>query len=289
MGFYNSWYTIVWVMFAFSLPSFAQGSNDYDIESLNAFIHDHADKALLKPRTGTLYNISLPANFSGMEVSVVRLRTGEFWAKGANFSFFHIPPRIQPMPPVRRLSILYQNLGNWSSYYYNVPGYRLVAPVVGFMAYDSSNSSTVGNRTVDFSIMGDPISVHFLHSNVPAEGENDVTPQCVKFGADGSFKLQDMNESYACITQGEGRFSVVVPDKQDGLEKFWAFGFVGLVLLLLVMAAIAILLRRKKKMRKMEEQAERGVAFDTFWVGGSKIPSASMVRTQPALENRYVP
>lgn len=285
MGFYNIWA----IMFAFSLSSslFAQGSNEYDIESLNAFIHDHADNSLFKPRTGTLYNIPLPANFSGMEVSVVRLRTGEFSAKGANFTFFHIPPKIQPMPSSKRIAILYQNLGNWSSYYYNVPGYRLVAPVVGFMAYDSSISSTVGNRKVEFSIMGDPISVHFLHINV-TEGEN-VTPKCVKFSADGSSKLQDMNGSYVCITQGEGHFSVVVPKKQEGLiVRFWALGFVGLVLVVLVMVAIFGLSRRKK-MRQMEKQSERGVAFDTFWIGGSKMPSASMVRTQPALENRYVP
>lgn|ERR1711971_64583 len=285
MGFYNIWA----IMFAFSLSSslFAQGSNEYDIESLNAFIHDHADNSLFKPRTGTLYNIPLPANFSGMEVSVVRLRTGEFSAKGANFTFFHIPPKIQPMPSAKRIAILYQNLGNWSSYYYNVPGYRLVAPVVGFMAYDSSISSTVGNRKVEFSIMGDPISVHFWHINV-TEGEN-VTPKCVKFSADGSSKLQDMNGSYVCITQGEGHFSVVVPKKQEGLiVRFWALGFVGLVLVVLVMVTIFGLSRRKK-MRQMEKQSERGVAFDTFWIGGSKMPSASMVRTQPALENRYVP
>jgi hypothetical protein len=280
---------IIWlVMFAaFSLSSFVRGSNDYSIESLNAFIHDLADKALVKPRTGTLYNISLPANFSGMEVSVVRIRSGKFWDKGANFSFFHIPPGIRPIPSAKRLSILYQNLGNWSSYYYNVPGYRLVAPVVGLTAYDSSNSSTIGNRRVDFSIMGDPISVHFLNIVI----QDHVTPKCVEFGADGSFQLQDMNESYVCITHGEGHFSVVVLKKQEeGNMKLWAlgFGFVGLVSVVLVMVAIARLLRRKK-MRKMEKQSERGVAFDTFWIGGSKMPSASMVRTQPALENRYVP
>lgn len=292
MGLISNIRYIIWLMFAaFSLSSsFAQGSIDYNIESLNAFIHDHADKALVKPRTGTLYNISLPANFSGMEVSVVRIRSGEFWAKGANFSFFHIPPGIRPIPYAKRLSILYQNLGNWSSYYYHVPGYRLVAPVVGLTAYDSSNSRTIGNRRVDFSIMGDPISVHFFNIVIQAGKNDHVMPKCVEFGADGSFELQDMNESYVCITHGEGHFSVVVLKKQEGNMKLWAlgFGFVGLVSVVLVMVAIVRLLRRNK-MRKMEKQSERGVAFDTFWIGGSKMPSASMVRTQPALENRYVP
>lgn len=292
MGFCKSWYYIILVMFSLSLSSFARGSNDYDLDSLNAFIHDYANKSLGNPRTGILYNIFLPANFSGMEVSAIRLRSGQFWATGRKkISLFQFPPKIRPTPYAKRIAILCQNFGNWSSYYYNVPGYRLVAPVVGFVAYDSSNSSTLGNLKVNFSVMGNPISVHFSHDIVL--GGKDLTPKCVKFGADGSFTLQDMNESYVCVSRSAGHFSVVVPKKHDQrILKFWVLGFgLGFVVLVLgglVLAAIFRLLRRRKIM-KMEQQTERGVAFDTFWIGGSKLPSASMIRTQPALENEYVP
>lgn len=287
IGFHKSW-SITWVLFCLSLSLFAQGSNDYDLESLNKFAHDYATKFLAHPRTGTLYSISLPANFSGIEVSVVRLRSGQFWATGKNFSFFQIPPRIMPTPYAKRIAIMYQNLGNWSSYYFKVPGYKLVAPVVGFVAYDSSNSSTIGNRKVKFSTMGRPISVHFPLID-RREGKN-ATPKCVKFGADGSFTLRNMNKSHVCVTEGQGHFSVVVPKtRADGRIRFsvlgFSLGFVGLVFMGLIIAATF----RRKKMRGMEKQTERGVAFDTFWIGGSKMPSASMIRTQPALENDYVP
>lgn len=288
LDFYRRWY-IIWVVFILSLSSFAQGSNHSELKSLNAFIHDYANKALVKPRTGIVYNISLPANFSGIEVSVIRLRRGQFWARGANFSFLNIPTRIYSIPYVTRLTILYQNFGNWSSYYYKVPGYRLVAPVVGFMAYDSSNSSIMGKSKVRFCITKDPIAFHFSHV---ALEEKNVTPKCVKFSADGSFKLQNMSKPYVCNTLGQGYFSVVVPHKEKKGVKIWVLGMglgcAGLVLLGAVMVVIFRIVRNKK-LRKMEKQSEKGVAFDTFWIGGTKMPSASMIRTQPVLENDYVP
>ena len=42
-------------------------------------------------------------------------------------------------------------------------------------------------------------------------------------------------------------------------------------------------------MDDMEKVSERGESFDTVWIGKSKLPSASMVRTQPVLENSYLP
>jgi hypothetical protein len=39
----------------------------------------------------------------------------------------------------------------------------------------------------------------------------------------------------------------------------------------------------------MEAESENGVALDTTSIGRSKIPSSSMVRTQPTLEQDYVP
>uniref|UniRef100_A0A5B7CC26 Non-specific serine/threonine protein kinase n=1 Tax=Davidia involucrata TaxID=16924 RepID=A0A5B7CC26_DAVIN len=280
---------IVWMMFYVLLSPLVRGMDSYNPDSLDSFIHDYANKAIKKPRTGILYNISLPANFSGMEVSIVRLRSGSFWTRGANFSYFHIPPRIIPMPFVKRLAIVYENLGNWSSYYYNVPNYTFVTPVVGFGTY---GASTKGSAILKLSIMGDPILVHF-----PRIPEN-VTLKCVRFGTDGSVEFSNMTTPSVCIARDQGHFSIVVPSpakkkkKKERFWKWWVIGFgvgvVGLVLVALVGVLIYKLVRRKR-IGKMEKQSERSEALETMWVGMSKMPSATGIRTQPMLENDYIP
>ncbi|KAL6290423.1 hypothetical protein ACE6H2_007933 [Prunus campanulata] len=308
MEFFKSW-RILWLIFSLSFSSsssFVQASYGYDPESLSTFFHDYANTSLRNPHTGTLYNISLPANFSGMEASFVRVLSAKFWSRGANFSSFQIPPRVIPMPYGRRLAIVFENLGNWSSSYYQMSNYTLVAPVVGFMAYDSPNATPIGNQKLNFTTQGDPITIRFSHMD-DVQGKN-VTPKCVQFGAAGSFEIKNMTKENECITHGLGHFSIVVPSPprpapspapmstpekkkrhRKGLGKGFVVGIViGLVLLGLVMIATFKLWRRKK-LKAMEKQSEKDVAFDTFWVGRSKMPSASMTRTQPYLEHEYVP
>ncbi|KAA8516131.1 hypothetical protein F0562_019310 [Nyssa sinensis] len=228
-----------------------------------------------------------------------RLRSGSFWARGANFSSsFHIPPRIIPMPFVKRLALVYQNLGNWSSYYYNVPNYTFVTPVVGFRTYDASNSSARGSTMLKLSIRGDPILVRFPHIDAP-RGKN-VTMKCVRFGIDGLVEFSNMTISNVCIARDQGHFTIVVPSGQakmvpprkKKLWKLWVIGFVvgviGLVLVVLVGVLIYKLVRMKR-IGEMEKQSERSEALETMWVGMSKMPSATGIRTQPMLENDYLP
>ncbi|CAK9165821.1 unnamed protein product [Ilex paraguariensis] len=287
MGSNKSW-LIIWVMFYTFLLSFVQGMGNLD-----DFFHDYAYKAFIKPRTGILDNISLPANFSGMEVSIVRLRSGSFWARGANFSFFHIPPRIIPMPFVKRLDILYQNLGNWSSLYYNVPNYNLVTPVVGFLTYNP-NSSTGGDGMLNLSIRGDPILVRFPEILLP-ENKN-LTMKCVRFGTNGSVEFSNVTMPNTCVANGQGHFSIVIPTshskKKVRFLKWWVMGF-GVGVLGLVLIGFAGILTYKlvsrKRLGQMGRESERSEALDTVWVGRSRMPSASGMRTQPVLENDYVP
>ncbi|KAL5571541.1 hypothetical protein UlMin_021138 [Ulmus minor] len=296
MELYKSWYVIL--VISLSISSFVvQVSYGFDIESLETFLHDQANRSLLKPQTGTLYNIPLPSNFTGMELSVVRLRTGSFRSRGANFSSFYIPPQLKPNPYMKRLAIVYENLGNWSSLYYKVPNYSLVAPVVGFSIYDSPNSSVIGSKKLNFSIKGDPISIWF--NKIELEGKNE-TPKCVKFGDNGSFKLKNMTKTNGCVTKGQGHFSIVVPSqptsppmKKKGILLIWWLigfcgGFIGVVSLVLAMTAMFKIVK-KKKLEAMEKQSEKEVPFDSIWIGRSKMPTASMVRTQPALEQEYAP
>lgn len=297
MGFFYKTWFIVSLIFSLLLYSMAHGSKSYDPESLRALFHSHVNETLAKHHhTGHFYNISLPSNFSGMQVSVVRLRSGTLEANGANFSCFHIPPKVIPVPYEKRIAIVYDNLGNWSSHYYKVQNHSLVAPVVGFTPYDASNLSNLSNRELTLSMKGDPISISF--SDIVIQDKN-VTLKCVKFGAGESIEFSNMAEPNLCVTRGPGHFSVVTPsppqppEKKGGSSrKWWVVGFVsgfgGLVLLILV-GVVIFKLVRKRKLRKMESESEKGVAFDTMWIGRSRIPSASMIRTQPALEHDYVP
>lgn len=293
MGCNRCWH-IIYVIISLFLISFLSvyGSKIYDPKSLDALIHDYAMEEQAQKRTGNLFKVSLPANFSGMEVSVVRLRSSNFWERGANLSSLYIPPRVIPFPFVKRLAIIYQNLGNWSSHYYKVPGYSLVAPVIGFVAYDDSNISALGNKTLKFIFTGDPILVRFPHI---VTKENSVL-RCVKLGQDGLVQFRNITKGNTCITGGDGHFSVAVPipgvKKQRHIWKWWAVGFVagfiGLVLLGIIGFSIFKLVRGKR-IREMVGESENGVVFETTWIGRSKMPSASMVRTQPALELESVP
>lgn len=302
MGFFKNRY-VIWVIIVISLsPSyFVEPSNlygyNYDSKSLSNFFHDYVNKSIVKTQTGILYNIPLPSNFSGMDVTFVRLRSGSLRNRGANFSSFYIPPKVVPNPYVKRLAIVYENLGNWSSLYYKVPNYSLVASVVGFTVYDSP--SVLGTEKLNLSVKGKPISIWF-DDYVALRGKND-TPKCVKFSDDGGFEINNMTSNNGCIASGQGHFSIVVPSsphdpmilkKKKTYWKWWLIGFgggfVGVVLLILASTAIFKIVKRKR-LRAMEKQSEQGVAFDTLWVGASKMPSVSMVRTQPTIENDYVP
>ncbi|XP_048335835.2 uncharacterized protein LOC107423697 [Ziziphus jujuba] len=309
MGFFRRWHSIIWVTFFLSFSSSVQASSiGYDPKSLNAFFVHHANRSIVKPHTGILYTVPLPANFTGMELTFVRLRSGSLRNRGANFSSFYIPPKVRAHPHVVRLALVYENLGNWSSYYYHVPNHSLVAPVVGFTVFDSPGPYVIGTQKLNFSFHEEPISIWF--PRIELQGGN-VTPKCVKFGSNGSFEISSMSKRNGCITRSQGHFSLVIPfpppatpprrppppppppqRAKKSYWKWWVLGFaggvIGLVLIVLIVIAVSKLVK-KKKLKAMETQSEKSVPLDAFWIGRSKMPSASMIRTQPALEHGYVP
>ncbi|KAI4355179.1 hypothetical protein L6164_003975 [Bauhinia variegata] len=299
MGLHRCWQITLLIVSFFTL-SLVEASSHHDPESLIAIFRDLANKEIAKPRTGIVYNISLPANFTGMQVSVIRLRSASFWSRGVNHSFFNIPPRVRAMPNIMRLSIVYDNLGNWSSSYYNVPNYTMVAPVLGFMAYSSPLPALIGSTRMNFSIQGDPITIRF--PQMRPQGKNE-TPICAKLGDGGSVQFFNMAKPFECITESQGHYALVVPSERVEFPSpraespapevhshtlWWVLGFVigfvGLILVILVLFLL-VKLDKRRRIRKMEGNSERDLPFDTFWVGESKMPSASMIRTQPALEN----
>ncbi|XP_030457292.1 uncharacterized protein LOC115678122 [Syzygium oleosum] len=296
---------VIWVAFLLwsFLSTLVQASRGYDPEFLDAVIHEYANKTLQQPRTGVVYNISLPANFSGIEASIVRLRSSSFWVRGSNLTSFDIPPRIVPMPYAKRLAILCENLKNLSSNYYEVPGYRLVSPVVGFMVFAASNSSGVGNQKLNLSIKGNPILVSFSPAELELRTSNQSV-QCVEFRPNGLVGFSNMTSLNGCVARRQGHFALVIrapapapaPQQKKTEARFWKWWVVGFVggFIVLFCASLIVLGTYKvvvrQRIKEMEKESEKGVSFDTIWIETSKMPSASMIRTQPILEaNEHVP
>nr|KYP48777.1 hypothetical protein KK1_029500 [Cajanus cajan] len=226
-----------------------------------------------------------------MQVSVVRLRSFSLWLRGMNFSFFNLPPRIVSQPNEKRIVILFENLGHWSSHYYNVSNYTMVAPVFGLMAYSSSESAFI-NQNIDFTIRGDPIRIRFPLAE--QHGKNN-TPICAKFSVDGLVKFINMSKPYVCEARSQGHYTLVVPSspkephtRSKRFTIWWVLGFVigfvGLVILVLILLAL-VKEAKRRRIRKLERISSGGELFDTFWIGETKLPLASSIRTQPILEN----
>lgn len=299
---------IICVMFYVSLsPLFirwtlAVGNSHDDPHSLDDFVHNYAQKRVKLPHTGTLYNISLPSNYSGIGVSFVRLRSASFWARGTNISSsFHIPPRIIPMPFVKRLDIVFQNLGNWSTFYYNVPNYTFVAPIIGLTIYSGDTNSSVNHsQMLNVSLHGNPILVNFL--SISIKDSDNATLQCVRFDKNGTVEFSNVTTRNLCTFRDQGHFSIVVPLLQPPIVirkreekwnwKWWVVVFgtaVGGSGVLVLVGILVWKLVRMKRIKGMEKQAEKSEALGTVWVGRSRMPSASGIRTQPVLEDDYIP
>lgn len=267
-------------------------------ESLDSILQDHALKNLFhgRPRTGTLYNASLPHNLGGMNISIVRLRSRTLWRLGANFSHFRIPPATLPIPHVKRLLIVYYDLGNhWSSYYCNISGYTLLTSVIGFAIFDASNSRGKNLMKLDLDTMGKPIVIQFQNSTAQGSETKRRAAKCATFGADGRVDLSEVRMSSVCYSTGQGHFSIVSPLKKKQQIRIWGFWVMGFALgvfgLLLVglVATVVFRARTVKRTHDMEREAEEGEVLHTFWVDSSKMPRATVTRTYPALESCGLP
>ncbi|GJU96650.1 G-box binding, multifunctional mosaic region containing protein [Tanacetum coccineum] len=265
----------------------------YRDRSLDDFFQDHAKKSIPKdPKLGKLYNVALPSNFTGMEVSVVHLQSSSVWAQGANLSYFHVPPRIIPSPNVTWLDLVFSNLGNWSSYYYDIPNYTFVTPIIGFSAYGVSHTKgknghfTSTTTKLDLPIIKQPIMVRFPSVWLP-QGK------CAKFYSNGRTTITNMSLSQTCEVWGQGYFAIIVrvpPSHQ--VWKWWVIGFgVGSIGFFLCGVLLCKLTRfvEDRNIEKMERQSEKNEVLDTTYVGNSRMPCACGIRTQPVLENDYFP
>ncbi|GAV63532.1 DUF1191 domain-containing protein [Cephalotus follicularis] len=278
-----------WFVLGLYLSSSAHSFDRLASDSLDAFLQDFAFKALARhrPLTGALYKAVLPANLSGMEVSIVRIRSRRLWNVGSNFTNFCIPSRTIPVPHVKRVAIVYQNMGNWSFQYYSVPGYSFISSVVGFMVFDASIERAKSIRKISLKMIGMPVSITFKNETFP--GGMIPGTKCVAFSANGTVQLSEVSLSNICYYRDQGHFSLVVPLRRKQKQWYlWVIGFVlGFGGLVLAAYTSKVLFRvlKTKKIQVMERQADEGEVFSSRWVGSSKMPSATVTRTQPVLEN----
>lgn len=268
---------IIFMVFSSLLSSIVFGASDtYDTKALDTLFYYHANQTMAQHQTGSLTQVSLPSNFSGMNVFVIALRNRRLWSKGINSSFIEIPSKVMTLPYVKRLAVVYHNLGKWSSKYYKVPGYSLVSPVVGFNVYDSSNTTTLSDKKVTLNTTSEPISIYF--SYVEAEDKNVTQFKCIKFGEGGLVEITNMTKRDFCVTRTSGSFSVAASSmakKKGRIWKWWVTGFVAgvVVVVVLILAGIAIVRTwKRKKIKTMGKESETGMTLDTFWVDGDKMP-----------------
>ncbi|KAF5180170.1 putative transmembrane protein [Thalictrum thalictroides] len=284
-------------IFTTILSSFGHSLNHSSKDSVDNLLQYYASKALVKAHSGTLYKAPLSSNLTGIEASVIRIRSKSLWSKGVNFSAVSIPPRVITLPYVKRLAIVYQSLGNWSSHYYNVNGYSLVTPIVGFTVYNASDLNPNGVLRLNLNAMKDMILIQFPLDSLPADSNS--TFKCVRYG-DGATMIEfsDMVFPSICSTRVQGHFAIVAPSigfkkvEPKKKERLWkcsviGFAFVSFVVVMGGWIAIAVCrFVKMKRMREMEREASEGETFKAVWVGDCKMPStATVMRTQPVLEN----
>ncbi|EYU23394.1 hypothetical protein ABFS82_01G066000 [Erythranthe guttata] len=297
----NKFY-FIWLLFLlFHFPSLIHSFNNSSSsskfnESLDAIFHDHAFRVMMlrRPHTGELYAATLPPNLAGMKLSVVGLRSKTLFTKGANFSHFVIPPKTLPVPYAKRLLIVYHNLGNWSSLYYNISGYAMITPVVGFLVYDASYLNSRNLSNLELNTMGKPISVEFQDSIALKQSNRMV--KCASFGDYREVLISEISSSNVCYSRKRGHFSLVVPLEKRETEKkmrpFWIMGFsAGFVGLMVVELGGAVAVRSVfgRRNQEMEREADEGEFLETCWISRSKMPRAEGTRTLPVLETTTLP
>ncbi|CAL9128741.1 uncharacterized protein LOC135584913 [Musa acuminata AAA Group] len=299
------------VLFACRCKAQSPGTSTSTAGSLDSLLQDYAYRAFVHPHTGVFYDGTVPSNLTGIKIAAMRLKSGSLWKRGVeSYKEFEIPEGIIVQPYVERLVLVYHNLGNWSSFYYPLPGYTYLSPVLGLLAYDAANLSATNLPELNVASKS-PISINFTNIiSVPS----GAIARCVQFGLGGSPDFRDLVSSSICSTYGQGHFSIVVnsseitPPPAPGVapppgpnhigsksnqSKVWKIvgGVVGGIVALILLALLVCWMHRYKhykKMAQMEQHADAGVSLHTARIGNTQIPVASVARTQPFLENELV-
>ncbi|CAL9060026.1 unnamed protein product [Musa banksii] len=304
--------SLLGVLFAHQFEAQSAGASRSTARSLDALLQDYVYRAFVQPRTGVPYDGTAPSNLTGIKIAALRLRSGSLKKRGVDkYKEFGIPDGVVVRPYIERLVLVYHNLGNWSSFYYPLPGYAYLTPVLGLLAYDAANLSATNLPELDIVASKSPISINFTYV-IPAP--RGAIARCAQFGIDGSLDFRDLVSSNICSTYRQGHFVIVVnsseiapspaPSRAPGpapsrvgsksnKSKVWKIvgGVVGGVIALIFLALLVYLMhqyKHNKKVARMEQHADAGVSVHTTRVGNTHVPVASGTRTQPMLENELV-
>ncbi|KAK1629208.1 hypothetical protein QYE76_003523 [Lolium multiflorum] len=291
--------------------------------ALDATLQDYAYRAIARrPRTGIVYNGTIPGALAGVAVSALRLRSGSLRRRGFPGYFqFALPAGvILAQPHVERAVLVYSDLGNLSERYYPLPpGYAYLAPVLGLLAYDAANLSAAGLPELSLVASATPILVTFSFSNVKTLPSAGPAPRCVWFDLDGAPQFRDPEASgNVCAAYRGGHFSIVVNSSEvapapapvpaspaaiaplvpatggraTGNSQAWKIAgtVVGSAAALGLLASALLCLARHKRVRKlevMERNSEVGETLRMAQVGRAQAPVALWTRTQPVIESEY--
>ncbi|KAK9069062.1 hypothetical protein SSX86_013178 [Deinandra increscens subsp. villosa] len=322
-NFYRVFFAILLSKFPFQNAQSPPKNISLSSRFLDSVLQDYAFRSFFRHRqvTGVIYDGNVSPELTGITVSALRLRSGGLRRKGYfGYKEFDIPAGVFENPYVERVVLVYQNLGNWSSVYYPMPGYLYLSPVVGLFAYNASLSPAKVLPELDLRASEDPILIKFESFGVLKDG---VSPKCVFFDLFGGVEFDRVVNGSVCKGIKQGHFGVVVEenvpapvpapammpvkgpenpiavggdggDKKGGSNGWWVGGMVGGVFLVVAAAAVygvMVAVRRcvrRRRVEKMEYVTEGGVSLAVVAVGNGKMPVAMEMRTKPVLENEYV-
>ncbi|MED6202109.1 hypothetical protein PIB30_101986 [Stylosanthes scabra] len=297
-------------LLSFQLP------NDTIVSSrlLDAQLLDSAFGTFSRPViTGVPYDAEVPKALKGVKVSAIRFMSGSLWHRGVQmYKEFEIPKRVVGYPFVERLVLVYQNLGNLSNKFYPLPGYTYLAPILGLLPYNGTNlnvSHSMLPQLLQIRAYKNPILIKFSNVDLVQQFGGSLLAKCVYFGLNGSVQFDALLPNNVCSSFHEGHFSIVVESKsvippsssphQHDPNKF-DFGFriliipclvCGILLLVLLGVVVRVVVRRAKqgaRIEHLEYVADNSEALEITYVGDTKLPSASMIRTRPEIENSYI-
>ncbi|KAI3525787.1 hypothetical protein L2E82_01266 [Cichorium intybus] len=273
--------------------------------ALDATLQEYAYRAFLHPRTGIPFDGLVPPYLTGIEISAMRLRSGSLYHRGVQtFKEFRIPMGIREQPYVERLVLVYQNLGNWSTTYYPIPGYTYLAPIVGLLAYNGSDLSSTNLPELDLWAADDAITVKFGKISSRPDGSK---PKCVWFDLHGQVNFTEVESDNQCSTYEQGHFSIVVespppappevpappeepaPSSRKNMPKVCtlvaiAGGGTALLVLLALLIFCAWRYKKRKRIQQLERAANAGETLRMTRVGSMRVPYAMATRTMPDLE-----
>ncbi|KAG2570773.1 hypothetical protein PVAP13_7KG101036 [Panicum virgatum] len=264
---------------------------------LDATLQDYAFRAFEHPRTGIVYNATLPANLTGIALSAVRLRSGSLRRKGfADYFQFGVPTGVVVQPHVERVVLVYHNLGSSSDHYYPLSGHTYLAPVLGLLAYDAANLSSVGLQELNIVASRDcAAAVRGVRFKWCAAARDLEATNAGSTYRQGHISIVVNSSEIAPAPAPPGSISPPIPTpggQKKGNSKAWkiAVSVVGAAIALGLLAVLLLCLvryKRDKKLEAMERNAEVGETLRVAQVGRTQAPVALGTRTQPVIENDY--